>query len=152
MLQPMTTRRIVVGLDGSIGAAAALDWCAVFAPLLDAEVIAVHVLDLSPLYFGPATIAALQPPIAEVKEMRQQQLADWAVPLRAASVPYRTELVDGRPAAALERVAAAEDADLVVVGRRGEGGFAESVLGSVPHALAHHCVRPLVIVPGAHDT
>ena len=151
MLQPMTTRRIVVGLDGSDGAAAARDWCAVIAPLLDAEVVAVHVLDLSPLYFGPATIAALQPPIAEVNEIRRQQLADWAAPLAAAGVPCRTELVDGRPAAALERVADVEDADLVVVGRRGQGGFAELVMGSVPHALADHSVRPLVIVPGVHD-
>jgi nucleotide-binding universal stress UspA family protein len=150
MLQSMPTRRIVLGLDGSQGAAAARDWCAAVAPLLDAEVVAVHVLDLSPLYFGPATIAALQPPIAEVKEIRRQQLAEWAAPLGDAGVAYRTELVDGPPAAALERIADGEEAELVVVGRRGQGGFAELVMGSVPHALAHHSARPLVIVPVAH--
>jgi nucleotide-binding universal stress UspA family protein len=152
MLRRMTTRRIVLGLDGSEGAAAARDWCAVYAPLLDAEVVAVHVIDLSPLYFGPATIAALQPPIAEVKAAGQQHLVEWAAPLGDAGVTYRTELVEGRPAPVLERVAAAEDADLVVVGRRGQGGVAELVLGSVPHALAHHCARSLVVVPAPHDT
>jgi nucleotide-binding universal stress UspA family protein len=121
-----------------------------FAPLLDAEVVAVHVFDLSPLYFGPATVAALQPPIVEVKEIRRRQLADWAAPLGEAGVPCRTELVEGRPAEALARIAETEDAELLVVGRRGQGGFVELLLGSVPHALAHHCARPLVVVPVAH--
>jgi nucleotide-binding universal stress UspA family protein len=45
------------------------------------------------------------------------------------------------------KVAADVEADLVVVGRRGHGGFSELLLGSVPHALSHHCDVPVVIVP-----
>ena len=41
----MATRRIVVGVDGSIGAAAAVAWCAAMAPLLDADVVAVHAIE-----------------------------------------------------------------------------------------------------------
>ena len=50
------------------------------------------------------------------------------------------ELVEGRPAAAL--FAAARDADLLVVGSRGRGGFAGLLLGSVSAA-----VRPPRAVP-----
>ena len=39
------------------------------------------------------------------------------------------------------------DADLVVTGKRGRGGFAELLLGSTSHVLSHHLDRPLVIVP-----
>jgi nucleotide-binding universal stress UspA family protein len=145
----MAARRIVLGVDGSIGAAAALDWCIQCAPPLDAEVIAVHVLDVGPLYFGPATIAALQPPIAQVRRDRVAMLEKWAEPLADAGVQHRTELVDGLPAPQLDQVAIDEDADLIVVGRRGTGGFAELLLGSVPHALAHHAHRPVLIVPAA---
>jgi nucleotide-binding universal stress UspA family protein len=56
-------------------------------------------------------------------------------------------MVDGPPSAAIIKVAADEQADLVVVGRRGRGGFSELLLGSVSHQLAHHVGRPLVIVP-----
>ncbi len=145
----MTTRRIVLGLDGSEGADAARAWCIQYAPSLDAEVIAVHVLDIGPLYFGPATIAALQPPIEEVRRHRARLLNEWVEPLAKAGVPYRTELVDGLPAPKLDEVALDTDAALVVVGRRGAGGFAELLLGTVPNTLAHHVRRPLLIVPAA---
>jgi nucleotide-binding universal stress UspA family protein len=39
------------------------------------------------------------------------------------------------------------NADLIVTGRRGRGGFTELLLGSTSHALTHHADRPLVIVP-----
>jgi nucleotide-binding universal stress UspA family protein len=45
-------------------------------------------------------------------------------------------------------VADAVDADLVVVGRRGHGGVAELLLGSVSHELSHHCKRPVLLISG----
>ncbi|MFM8303619.1 MAG: universal stress protein, partial [Actinomycetota bacterium] len=65
-----------------------------------------------------------------------------------AGVPYRAELFEGSPVGAIIRIADEAGADLVVVGRRGHGGFVELVLGSVAHALAHHATVPVVIVPG----
>jgi nucleotide-binding universal stress UspA family protein len=41
-------------------------------------------------------------------------------------------------------------ADLLVVGRRGRGGFIEALVGSVPRKLAHYAELPLVIVPSAY--
>jgi nucleotide-binding universal stress UspA family protein len=53
-------------------------------------------------------------------------------------VPYRTIFEDGRAASVIDAVAEREGADLVVVGRRGLGGVAELLLGSVSHELSHH--------------
>jgi nucleotide-binding universal stress UspA family protein len=51
------------------------------------------------------------------------------------------------PARGLMEVAHRENADLIVTGRRGRGGFAELLLGSTSHALTHHAALPIVIVP-----
>jgi nucleotide-binding universal stress UspA family protein len=57
----------------------------------------------------------------------------------------RTVVEDQHPAEAL--VALSADADLLVVGSRGRGGFAELLLGSVSHAAVLHAACPVVVVP-----
>ena len=102
--------------------------------MMDAEVIAVHVLGVSPDY-------------VDLRQSSRQALDKAVVPLRERGIECQTQLLDGSPASALDKFAMREDADLIVVGRRGEGGFAELLLGSVANALAHHAHRPVLIIP-----
>jgi nucleotide-binding universal stress UspA family protein len=143
----MTERRIVVGIDGSEGARAAVQWASAYAPLLDAEIIAVHSMDVS-MAVPPPTVA-MTPFVVDddLRAAMREALHVWCAPLRDAGVRYRAELYEGNPVGAIAQVAEAEQAALIVVGRRGHGGFAELVLGSVPHSLAHHATVPVVIVP-----
>jgi nucleotide-binding universal stress UspA family protein len=62
----------------------------------------------------------------------------------AESVEIKRSVVEGHPAAAL--LDAAKEADLLVVGSRGRGGFAGLLLGSVGEQCAHHAPCPVVIV------
>ncbi|HXW79705.1 MAG TPA: universal stress protein, partial [Acidimicrobiales bacterium] len=59
-------------------------------------------------------------------------------------VPLERHVMQGRPAQVI--LQAAEDADLVVVGSRGRGGFAGLLLGSVSSQVAHHAHCPVTIV------
>lgn len=63
----------------------------------------------------------------------------------------RTErqAIEGQAAEVL--LAAADDAELVVVGSRGRGGFTSLLLGSVSQEVAHHAQIPVVIVPSDED-
>jgi nucleotide-binding universal stress UspA family protein len=143
----MSQRRIIVGIDGSTGAAAALAWAVEYAPLIDAEVIVVHSMDVT-MAMPPPTVAA--PPFVVDDALRtgmRDALHEWCAPLRESGVEYRAELYEGNAVGAITQLAAQEGADLIVVGRRGHGGFSELVLGSVPHSLSHHATVPVVIVP-----
>ena len=140
--------KIIVGVDGSEQANRAIEWCAKYAPELDAEVVAVHAIDIP--FYVPPTISSLPPPPLSPEEragFHDHITTAWCAPLAKATVPFRVVLMDSDPALAIMQAAKTEQADLVVTGRRGRGGFAELVLGSTTYALTHHLDRPLVIVP-----
>ena len=143
----MTQRTMVVGIDGSPGAATALAWAIEYAPLIDAEVVVVHSMDMS-MALPPPTVGA-SPFVVDdaLRAGMRDALHEWCAPLREAKVPYRAELYEGNAVGAITQLAERESADLIVVGRRGHGGFSELVLGSVPHSLSHHATIPVVIVP-----
>jgi nucleotide-binding universal stress UspA family protein len=140
--------KIIVGVDGSTSSARAVEWCAVHARALDAEVVAVFSIDL-PVYgasgFGYLPIPTPAEPDRE--ELHDVMQREWCAPLSKASVPFRAVVMDGSAAPAIIALAEKEGADLVVTGRRGRGGFTELLLGSTSHQLSLHLNRPLVIVP-----
>lgn len=144
---------IVVGVDGSDGAARALRWALDEARLRGVQLRVIHA------WFVPLILSApsdetfgIPPPAGSLEEVRSA-LAREAEKVLAASlrgtgsddVQVVGEAVEGKPAHVL--IDAAADADLLVVGSRGLGGFTGLLLGSVSQQCAHHARCPLVIVP-----
>ena len=139
----MAFERIVIGTDGSAGAAKAMAWCASLAAGLGAEVIAVRAY--SPLD-ELATTRGVD--LATLAERAAARLHDeWCAPLAAAGVTYRSHLVEDLPVDCLVRTATEEDADLIVIGSHGETGWRERILGRVASGLPHHAPCPIAIVP-----
>jgi nucleotide-binding universal stress UspA family protein len=143
----VTERRIVVGVEGSGYARAALIWAIEEAAYRDAVVEVVTAY--SPTYVPAAPDLGYVPLdsfdlLTEVERM-QGDVIDSAVEAAGRpDVEVRRTLVKGRAADTLMRIA--EGADMLVVGNRGRGGFAGLRLGSVSQAIAHHSPCPLVIV------
>jgi nucleotide-binding universal stress UspA family protein len=143
--------RIVVGVDGSEHADAALDWAVRMAKGMGSEVVAVFAIS-QPFYFDAGYVTAVAPPQFDPvwrAEMTKEFEGTWCKPLREAGVQYRTVIEDGRPASVIAKVADGVDADVIVVGRRGRGGVAELVLGSVSHELVLHSKRPVLLISAA---
>jgi nucleotide-binding universal stress UspA family protein len=138
-------RRIVVGLDGSEHATRAAAWAAHLARVLDAEVIAVHALGL----LHHTAEGAVLPSDTHRDEIRVEFEQLWCASVRDRGVQYRAELREGNPVTALLDAADDADADLLVVGSRGMGGFPELLLGSTSTQVAQHARRPVVIVPAS---
>ncbi|HYM51262.1 MAG TPA: universal stress protein [Candidatus Limnocylindrales bacterium] len=139
--------RIVVGVDGSRPADAALAWAIGMARTMNAEIVAVHAIDTPFLaYYGYAGVPPVQYDPAWRAQIAREFTEDWCAPLKHAGLRYRTVLEEGRAASVIAAVADRYDADLVVTGRHGRGGVAEFVLGSTSHELSLHCKRPVVLI------
>ncbi|HXM58468.1 MAG TPA: universal stress protein [Candidatus Dormibacteraeota bacterium] len=151
--QAVRGRTVVVGVDGSPAAQAALHWAIEYARAVGAEVVAVHayegVVTFSDPY-GAAMPTMLDPELCR-SGVRQSFEEDWCGQLASAGVPSRKVLADGPAAGVVLDVAEREAADLVVTGRRGLNVLGELVLGSVSRDLVHHSKRPVVLVPGGHQ-
>ena len=128
-------------------------WAARIARATGAEVVAVNTMG-SPIFAANLSLVGgavvnddWETAWKEWTEFVERTLDEnWSRPLAEAGVAFRTEAVEGGPEALIE-FAESIRADLVVVGRRGLGGFAELVLGSFSHYLAHHARVPVVVVP-----
>lgn len=147
------TKRIVVGVDGSDGAADALRWAFREAALRDCEVEAV--LCLPPLELQPGR--DLEPGLTEVGGAKalDRFVIDAIGPDVVDTVARR--VIPSGAVSGLRH--AAEQAGMLVVGSRGRGGFTSLLLGSVSQACLHDAVCPVVVVhprpadapPGRHD-
>ncbi|HVM53988.1 MAG TPA: universal stress protein [Acidimicrobiales bacterium] len=130
-------RKIVVGLDGSTGSTAALRWAAAEARIHGAPLTALFAWDLlrQPDGFSPDfdETAAERAARAWIDEAG---LTD--------DLEVHVDVVCDLPGAAI--VEASGDADLVVVGSRGRGGFKGLLLGSVSSVVAERAACPVAVV------
>ncbi|HUK45290.1 MAG TPA: universal stress protein [Gaiellaceae bacterium] len=140
---------IVVGVDGSEGSIGALRFALEEARFRGAELKAVNAWHIPPAVYG----AEWAPTNVDLDEFRK--LADSALGksldeagAAGSGVTVNPVLREGQPADVL--CAEAAQADLLVVGSRGLGGFRGLVLGSVSQQCAHHAPCPVVIVPAKH--
>jgi nucleotide-binding universal stress UspA family protein len=138
---------ITVGIDGSEHSIRVLEWAVNEAAARHARltVLTVHVVPQSGWTGNPITVPQ------DSEELEKERLAAEEMTLKVtsqlgaaqpASVTVRA--VIGFPAQ--ELIEASREADLLVVGSRGGGGFARLVLGSVSSQVVQHAHCPVAVV------
>lgn len=151
-------REIIAGVDGSDHAREALRWALREGQVHGARVVALYAYDYTPAWsvyaYGEGMVAPPTPSPEDLERASQdaQRHAEALVDRMLTEVDgssfgveiERLVVADRRPAHAL--VERARNADLLVVGSRGRGGFMGLVLGSVSAQCAQHASCPVVIV------
>jgi len=141
VLEDMMIRNMLVAVDGSTHASAALDMAIDLAQRYSARVTLLHAFPhVSDLLGTPQYEHLLA-----ARTLIGQQLLEAARTQVGDAAPVEMQLVEGPPAAAILQVAAAEGCDLIVVGSRGHGQIAGLLLGSVSSAVAQHAPCPVLI-------
>ena len=137
---------IVVGFDGSKQSHAALEWAIEECRFRDAELRVVTVWNKAPMSWYPALLeTAAGEIVAEESPQQQAEAISVAAAQAADAVNVVTRTVQNDSAASAI-LAAAQEADLVVIGARGHGGFAGLHIGSVSSQVANHCPCPVLVV------
>jgi nucleotide-binding universal stress UspA family protein len=127
---------VVAGVDGSAAGRAAIVFAFEEAALRGVPLLAVCALTDAPGRLGE---------IRRIREDFENLMTDEAKAHPEISVWHR--ILPGTPRSAL--LAAAAEAQLLVVGARGRGGFDEMSLGSIAHAVLQYASCPVAVVrPG----
>jgi nucleotide-binding universal stress UspA family protein len=141
---------IIVGVDGSDNSHRALAWAMREAVRhhLPLTVISIHPPPARPatkIYWGvhtyPESSFDADRARTAVQDFVDKVASEAGEPVPAVTVSVTTGDV------AKELVRASYDADMLVVGSRGSGGFASLRMGSVSSQVAHHAGCPVVVVP-----
>jgi nucleotide-binding universal stress UspA family protein len=143
--------RVLVGVDGSDHSRYAVRWAMHEAVLRQAP---LTVMTVRPGAARPATMTFWGLHIYSenrhnedlvrnaVQDLVDEVASEVGGPLPEIAVSVAT----GNPAE--ELVSASRDADMLVVGSRGAGGFGRLMMGSVSSQVMHHAVCPVVVIPG----
>lgn len=129
------TYRIVVGVDGSPGAKKALAWAVEEARVRNGTVEAVRAWTLGE--FGTPD---------DLASFAMKSLEEDIAELTDTHPGVEIETCTDRGSAGKVLIEHARDADMLVVGSRGHGGFAGLLLGSVSQQVAAHSHIPAVVV------
>lgn len=134
--------RIAVGVDGSACGDQALVWAAEEAQRCGAELLLVHGWTYP--YQGPRNGASEARDDMKLDAMRMLEACSKRVKDRAPELRVHSIISEQSPAKAI--IDAGKEADLLVVGSRGHGGFAALLLGSVSRTVLQHSAVPVVVV------
>jgi nucleotide-binding universal stress UspA family protein len=135
-------KTVAVGLDGSNGARQALPFAVELAKRDGAKLVLVHVEeDIAGEGGGPIRLN---------EDEIQAEIKRLAAELAAEGLETQVSMTNvflGGPAPAIAKLADEADADLIVVGTRGQSTIVGVVLGSVAQRLLHLAHQPVLVVP-----
>jgi nucleotide-binding universal stress UspA family protein len=137
---------IVVGIDGSRSGQQALEWAVRHAATEHAPltVLTVHPVARSAWTGAPIKYPAEDRPEEEKARQAVQETVSKTISELGVRPEVVVRVVSDLPARAL--IEASGDADLIVVGSRGHGGFAGLPMGSVSSQVVGHASCPVVVV------
>jgi nucleotide-binding universal stress UspA family protein len=139
--------KVILSADIGDAGDAALQWCRTHLGPGD-EVIAVFAMSgLGEFVLGVPPVDAL----GGDKEVQAEMERTACGPLRDVGVTCESRVVVTSATQALSEMAPAEDADLIVIGKRSHWALVDAVLHDTATQLLHHPPCPIVVVPaGAH--
>ena len=140
---------IIVGTDGSANSLRALEWAIREAGIRRTSLTVLAVYQVLPDYWGAVTSPGAHALAEDARKIAQEATDGLLDRVGAQSRPLSVTVQDanGLPAEEILKAANDMDADMIVVGARGAGGFKKLLLGSVSTHVTHHAHCPVAVIP-----
>jgi len=138
---------IIVGIDGSGHSQRALEWAMKEAAIRHTSLVVLTVHEAVAGYFGGVSMYPDDPARTEQARVAAQAESDKVLAGLEGSHPesVTVKAVHGFPVE--ELINAGKDADMLVLGSRGAGGFTRLLMGSTAGQVTQHAHCPVVIIP-----
>jgi nucleotide-binding universal stress UspA family protein len=137
-----TFQHILVGYDGSAQSEKAVDVAISMAHGLDSKVL-VFAVARPP---EPATSVEVHAVLDDAKEHFEEGFKRLEERARKADVELRTEVGFGHPAEQIIHKAEADQADLIILGRRGTSMFEKMIMGSISERVLRYAHCPVMVI------
>lgn len=146
----LAVSRVLVPIDFSPSARAALEYATFLAGKLGAELEVLHVWE-PPGYVGPDTLALLpvpagQPGWQQTRSEVQREVERFIASTAARPARLTVRIEAGEPSDTILRTASDGGADLVVMGTHGRTGLARLLIGSVAEAVLRRSPCPVLTI------
>ena len=140
---------ILVGIDGSDHSLRALEWAMKMAVALHLPltVLAVHQVAFSHWTGNPIILPEDRTAEEEARRAAEKAVTEASGRVGQSTPASVTVLAVSGSTPARELIEASRNADLLVVGARGGGGFASLLMGSTSSQVVHHAHCPVVVMP-----
>lgn len=140
-------RRLLCAVDQSDYSAYALLWASVLARAFSARLYVVHAAAVQPpLEFTHDQVDQVVEELEEAVKDAGDVIGGWAAELIPPGVEWETVVSRRQPVEAILAEADRLDADLIVLGTHGRGGFARWFLGSIAEGVMEDTTRPCLVV------
>lgn len=145
-------RTIVVATDFSPTAALALERAVELAKLRGDKLVLAHAVSIEPVPMaGPELLVLPVDYESKIHEASEKALQNLVNETREKGVEVTGALSLGPPVDVLLEAVAQHDAELLVIGTRGNSGFKHLLLGSVAEAVVRKCKAPVLTVHPGND-
>ena len=145
----MIYRKIMVPVDDSEASLRALDEACELAASSDAEVLAVHVVDLTQFNWGAAEFTNHTAMREAIENMGAEVLANASQKLNESGVRHETKILENggdKIADVIVDEVVASHCDLIVMGTHGFSGLMNLLMGSVAEGVLRQATVPVLLI------
>jgi nucleotide-binding universal stress UspA family protein len=145
-------KKVICATDFSDSSFRALDYARMLTERFEADLLLVHVVDDPPTAVPPVGGAAVDSTInvteyqEHLVEHATRRLAELVAEQDSAGPSVRSHVAKGRPSRQIVQLAAAEEADLIVIGTHGHNRLHRLVFGSVTEKVVRAAPCPVLTV------